>query len=224
MKKIERYAKKSVNKLDLSLKEKKELEVQFIDHMTEMYNNHKLDGFTENESIDYAIAMFKEGPQLKEEKYKSLNKVLILIFGIYCVIFTLIYIYVSRQDIFKHRFFDIRLLIPFNYLSYHITQIINYNSIQSIIELKRQVPLFLAFIPIGFFIPILTSKYKSFISNFKKFIYITFSLQVIKIIIGFGVFRMDYMLIHLFACLIGYVIFKFTLVMLENKNKLRIIQ
>lgn len=210
MNKIYKYAKKSVSKLDLSIKEKKELELQFIDHMNELYNNHKDNGFSEEDSLNYAINTFKANDYIysdKKEEKKEVDKLVFLFFGIYCVIFILIYIFISRQERFRMRF-DIRLLIPFKYLSYHIIQGFFYNSINSLNALKTQIPLFLAFIPIGFFIPIITCKYKSLLANFKKYLYITIGLQIIKIPIGFGRADIDYVLIHLLACLIGYFIFK----------------
>lgn len=219
MNKIYKYAKKSVNKMDLSVKEKNDLKIQFVDHMNELYNNYKLDGFSDKDSLKYAIDMFNDSNRIKEKKYKDLNRWILLFFGIYCLFFALIFIYVSRQDVFKLRF-DIRLLIPFRYLSHHLIQIINYNSINSINELKRQILLFLAFIPIGIFIPLVTSKYKSFISNFKKFVCITVGMQVLKIVIGLGRAEMDYILIHLLGCLIGYGLFKVIKSLIEKvQNK-----
>ncbi|MBS5938700.1 hypothetical protein [Clostridium sp.] len=59
MKEINKFAKKSVSKLDLSVKERKELEVEYIDNITAIYKEHLDDGFSEKESLDYAISIFK---------------------------------------------------------------------------------------------------------------------------------------------------------------------
>ncbi len=42
MNRICKYAKKSASKLDMPLKERRELELQFIDHITELYNNFNI--------------------------------------------------------------------------------------------------------------------------------------------------------------------------------------
>ena len=39
MKEINKFAKKSVSKLDLSVKERKELKVEYIDHITQYIKN-----------------------------------------------------------------------------------------------------------------------------------------------------------------------------------------
>ena len=58
MKEINKFVKKSVSKLDLSVKERKELEAEYIDHITEIYKEHLEDGFSEKESLEYAIKIF----------------------------------------------------------------------------------------------------------------------------------------------------------------------
>lgn len=216
MKEINKYAKKSVNKLDLSLKEKKELEIQFIDHMTELYNSHKLEGFSDEDSLNYAIEMFDDNTKTNKKNHIKIG--VFSVFTIYIIIFSLIYIYVSRSD-HSHVRVHINRLIPLKYLFY-LVQAFERDKLSTIEILKEQFLLFLAFIPMGIFIPIITKKYKSFIINFRRFIYLTLGLELLKIITGFGVCIIDYFLIHLLGCLIGYGIFKL-IIYLINKISIK---
>ncbi|MBD7916324.1 VanZ family protein [Clostridium sp. Sa3CUN1] len=217
MKEINKYAKKSVNKLDLSLKEKRELKIQFIDHMTELYNNHKLEGFSDEDSLIYAIEMFNDNTQTNKKNHIKFG--LISVFTIYIIIFSLIFVSVSRSDVSNIRL-NIYRLIPFQYFFY-LLQAFRQDKLSTIEILKEQILLFLSFIPMGIFIPIITEKYKSFILNLKKFIYFTLGLEIMKIILGFGIAKIDYFLIHLLGCLIGYVLFKLIIFLskkLSNKK------
>lgn len=221
MNKIQRYAKHSTKKLDLSIKERNDLYNQFVDHMTELYNDHLKEGFSEEESIDYAIKKFKDSTSISNE-YPYINIklyiIILIIFTIYCVFFFCVYFGVSRHDAYGFRY-DFKNIIPFRYITINLKQLILYNSTSSIYNFKLQLPLILAFIPIGFFMPIVTNKYKSFMCNLKVFIFIVVFLQLIKLPLLFGRPDIDYALLHLCGCLLGYSIYKLIFISTFSKIK-----
>lgn len=212
MKEINKYAKNLVKNLDLSLKEKKELELQYIDHITELFNSRKLEGFSDKDSFIYAIETFKENN--KESKFKTKEIILISFFILYMILFLVIFIAISRLEVF-HKRFSAYDLIPFQYFLRLIESFKSYEYI-AIRSLKQQIILFLIFIPMGIFIPLISKKYKSFIINFKKFIYLALGVEIIKLIIGLGHFRIDYFLLHLLACLTGFGLFKLMLYLFKK--------
>ncbi|MBS4959181.1 MAG: hypothetical protein KHZ99_19485, partial [Clostridium sp.] len=83
MNKICKYAKKSASKLDMPLKERRELELEFIDHMTEIYNNYKGEGYSEEDATIKSINTFKEGNFKVLNNSKKINKFLYFLFGLY---------------------------------------------------------------------------------------------------------------------------------------------
>lgn len=215
MNKISKYAKKSAKKLDITLKEKRELELQFIDHMTELYNNHKLQGFSEEESIDYAINTFKNDNIIDNNSLNklSLSKFYPLLFFMYFLVFISIYIYVSRLEVLRQ--ITIHRIIPFRTIYAVIYSAISNDSF-NISRLTNHLILFLAFIPIGFFIPLLISKYKAFIPNLKIYLCVTLILEIIKIPFSWYA-CIDYFLLHLLSCLVGYGLFKLVHYLISNK-------
>lgn len=207
MDKIYKYAKKSVSKLDMPLKERRELKIQFIDHMTELYNSYKDEGYSEDDAIIKSINTFNEGDFKEFHNNKKINKVLYFIFGLYCVGFALIYFYSSfRFDLFRTSI-NINWLIPFKYTSFHLTEAFKNNNM-SIEFLMAQLLLFIAFIPLGAFIPIITSKINSLVDNFKIYLFIVIALQLIKIPFKYGIVCIDYMIIGMIGCMIGYGLLK----------------
>lgn len=207
MNRIFKYAKKSASKLDIPLKERKELELQFIDHMTELYNNYKYEGYSEEEAIIKSINTFKEDDFNVLDNNKKTNKFLHFLFGLYCVGFALIYFYASFRFDFFHTRININCLIPFKYTSLNLIEAFK-NDSMSIEFLRAQLLFFIAFIPLGAFIPIIISKYNSFADNLKIYLFITIILQIIKIPLGYGIICIDYMIIGIVGCLIGYGLLK----------------
>lgn len=207
MNRICKYAKKSASKLDMPLKERRELELQFIDHMTELYNNYKDEGYSEEDATIKSINTFKEDDFKALDNRKKINKLLYFLFGLYCVIFALIYFYASFRFDFFHTRININWLIPFKYTLFHLTEAFQNNNM-SIEFLRVQLLFFIAFIPLGAFIPIIISKYNSFADNFKIYLFIAITLQLIKILLGYGIVCIDYIIIGIVGCLIGYGLLK----------------
>lgn len=221
MDKIYKYAKKSVSKLDITLKERRELKLQFIDHMTELYNSYKNEGYSEEDAIIKSINTFNEG-EFKEFDNNKINKIIYYIFGLYCVVFALIYVYSSfRFDLFRTSL-NIDWLIPFRHTSFEVIQAFKNN--QSSIEfLIAQLLLFIAFIPLGAFIPILTSRINSLFDNLKIHLFIVIVLQLIKIPFKYGIVCIDYMIIGIVGCLIGYGLLKMILKTISKIHTSKII-
>lgn len=207
MNKICKYAKKSASKLDMPLKERRELELEFIDHMTEIYNNYKGEGYSEEDATIKSINTFKEGNFKVLNNSKKINKFLYFLFGLYCIGFALIYFYASFRFDFFHTRININWFIPFRRILFHLTEAFQNNN-SSIEFLRVQLLFFIAFIPIGAFIPIITSKYNSFTDNFKMYLFIAITLQLIKIPLRYGIVCIDYMIIGIIGCLIGYGLLK----------------
>lgn len=207
MNKICKYAKKSVSKLDMTLKERRELELEFIDHMTEIYNNYKDEGYSEEDATIKSINTFKEDNFKVLDNSKKINKLIYFIFGLYCVGFALIYFYASFRFDFFHTRINIHWLIPFKRILFYLTEAFQNNN-SSIEFLRAQLLFFIAFIPLGAFIPIITSKYNSFADNFKIYLFIVVMLQLIKIPLRHGIICIDYMIIGIIGCLIGYGLLK----------------
>lgn len=222
MNRICKYAKKSAGKLDIPLKERKELELQFIDHMTELYNNYKYEGYSEEEATLKAINTFKEDDFNVLDNSKKINKLLYFLFGLYCVGFALIYFYASFRFDFFHTRININWLIPFKYILLNLMKALK-NDSMSIEFLRAQLLFFIAFIPLGAFIPIITSKYNSFANNFKIYLFIAIMLQLIKIPLGHGIVCIDYMIIGIIGFLIGYALLKMTHITILKVNTDKVI-
>ncbi|WP_195263304.1 VanZ family protein [Clostridium sp. 1001275B_160808_H3] len=222
MNKICKYAKKSVRKLDMTLKERRELELEFIDHMTEIYNNYKDEGYSEEDATIKSINTFKKDNFKVIDNSKKINKLLYFIFGLYCVGFALIYFYASFRFDFFHTRININWLIPFKRTLFHLTESFQNNNM-SIEFLKAQLLFFIAFIPLGTFIPIIISKYNSFADNFKIYLFISITLQLIKIPLGHGIVCIDYIIIGIVGCLIGYGLLKMIHKTILNVNTAKLI-
>lgn len=223
MKKINKFVKKSVSKLDLSVKERKELEAEYIDHITAIYKEHLEDGFSEKESLEYAIKIFKSDST--ENRSVGIRKnyiqvAVISLFIIYLLVLFSVYFYVSRMEILKGYGIGIYNIIPFRII-YRMIQTMFNSDIGSIMRLQHRIILFLTLIPMGIFIPILTSKYKSFLSNFKIYFLIVVFLEVVKIPFHSWV-SIDYVLLNLLSCIIGYAIMKFIQKFVVQKRTMKI--
>lgn len=208
MKEINKFVKKSVSKLDLSVRERKELEAEYIDHITEIYKEHLEDGFSEKESLDYAISIFKSdnwlGDSSINQKKNYIQFGLLSIFFIYLIVLVPIYFYISRMEVFKSGI-SINSFIPFRTIYAIITSSMD-GDFGNIMRLQRRIVLFLSLIPMGIFIPIITSKYKSFLSNLKIYLFIALFLELCKILFPWWI-SIDYILLNLISCIIGYGLF-----------------
>jgi glycopeptide antibiotics resistance protein len=175
--------------------------------MTEIYNNYKDEGYSEEDATIKSINTFKEDNFKVLDNSKKINKLIYFIFGLYCVGFALIYFYASFRFDFFHTRINIHWLIPFKRILFYLTEAFQNNN-SSIEFLRAQLLVFIAFIPLGAFIPIITSKYNSFADNFKIYLFIVVMLQLIKIPLRHGIICIDYMIIGIIGCLIGYGLLK----------------
>lgn len=223
MKEIKKFVKKSVGKLDLSVKERKELESEYIDHITSIYKEHLEDGFSEKESLDYAIRIFESDNWLSEssinQKKNYIQFGLVSIFLIYLIVLFPIYFFVSRMEVFKSGI-SINSFIPFRTIYGIITSSMD-GEFGSIMRLQRRIVLFLSLIPMGVFIPIITSKYKSFLSNLKIYLLIALFLELFKVLFPWWI-SIDYILLNLISCIIGYGLFTITRKYVVHKRAINI--
>lgn len=215
MNKINKYISKILNNIDVDKKTKCELRKEFTDHLIELKSEYLNKGYSEKDSIELAIKDFGKDEDLSDTFNNDINKtatfnkkiIVILLFIVYLVPFIGRFIYTSSWDASAMRF-SFTNIIPFSKI-YRILHSIYFNTVDysNYLWIQDQIILILLFIPIGIFIPLLANNINSFYNNLKLYILITCSLQIIKFILGIGVGNIDYALLHLLGCILGYLIF-----------------
>lgn len=225
MNELNKYISKILNNIDADKKTKCALRKEFTDHLIILKNEYSAKGYNEKDSIELAIKDFGNDIDLSDTFNNDINKtmafnkkiILIVCFIIYSVPFIGRFIYTSNWDASTTRFM-IKNLIPFSKI-YSILRSIYFNTFNysDYLWIQDQIILILLFIPIGIFIPLLTNSVHSFYNNLKLYILITCSLQIIKFIFGIGVGNIDYALLHLLGCILGYLIFNSSIKIINSR-------
>ncbi|BDR65699.1 VanZ family protein [Clostridium tetani] len=224
MNKINKYISKVLNNIDVDKKTKCELRKELTDHLIELKSEYLNKGYSEKDSIELAIKDFGKDEDLSDTFNNDINKtvtfnkkiIVILLFIVYLVPSIGRFIYTSSWDASAMRF-SFTNIIPFSKI-YPIIYKIYFNN-ADYLWIQDQIILILLFIPIGIFIPLLTNNINSFYNNLKLYILITCSLQLIKFILGIGVGNIDYALLHLLGCILGYLIFNSSIKIINTIKK-----
>jgi glycopeptide antibiotics resistance protein len=208
---IEKYVDNIVGELFLPRKEKRELKLQFIDHINSIKDDYIATGVSEYESIKLAINEFGNQEELKElvnNKFSIIPVSKNIINTIFFMFLFLLFGHYLKLDISEYateRIVSIKNFIPFLY----ITQIINsiIRSGFTVMNTDRIITYLVAFIPVGMLIPLVTNKYSSFKSNFKTYSLFSLGILIIRFIFNIGFVTIDHFILHLSGCIIGYIIY-----------------
>ncbi len=208
MYKEDRYINNLLCKIDLDEIEKDELRIQFKDHINQLKNEYIEEGLSNDDALNKAIVDFGNENNI----LSSYNKIHINIYVWRISLISLIsylfllfafLIHVSYVELPWLRFSLINItpfatLIPiFKSILAHG---VNINNIMIPIE-------FIAFIPVGILLPVVSKNFNKFIPNLKAFIAFTIAIQLLKFIFSIGRGNIDFALIHLFGCCIGYILY-----------------
>ena len=212
MSKIDTYISKVINPLDLDKKEANELKFQFKDHIISLKDEYLEKGYSIDEATDLALKNFGNEHNISEmfnnEKIAFFDNPKKVIISIFCAYLFILFAFLNRVSAFElpRLRFSILNIIPFATLI-PLVKYLLYNgpNVNTLI-----IPCeCLWFIPVGVLIPLISSKKtNSFKANLKIYIITVLSIQIIKFVIGIGRGNIDYAIIHLLGCLIGYGFYK----------------
>ncbi|MFT8347307.1 hypothetical protein [Clostridium saccharoperbutylacetonicum] len=220
MNKIDNYLNTILKKLDLSYKEKKELKLQFKDHILNLEESYLSEGYSPSEASNLAIKAFNNDEFIIEHFNNNSTKlfyicrilaaVSIIPIGImFGIVFNFVRLLAFRIDLYA--------LIPLNFTVPLIQNIID----KGIYHLHPvyDYRLFLTFlcIPIGFLIPIIINRLNSFIPSLKVFNIIFILLEIIDYHRN-----IDFILFSNLAFLLGYfllkILIKFNKIIFNKKS------
>ncbi|MFW6015568.1 MAG: VanZ family protein [bacterium] len=77
----------------------------------------------------------------------------------------------------------------------------------------------LAFIPLGFFLPLITRHYRKFFKVFFSSIFISLSVEILQLIYRVGIFDVDDIILNTFGGVLGYILYKILIYLNKKKNK-----
>lgn len=213
MSRIEKYVNNVLNQTNLQKKEKHELKIQFNDHINSLKEEHMKNGLEENEAVSLAIKEFNGESQLsysltpKDELKGIVKKIILILFYLY--MFVLLGHYLKLAGDSGTIRFVISCLIPFKYISSLIKNVSRYG--YNINNLDYIITYFVAFIPVGFFIPLVSNNLNTFKRNFLIYLTLVIGIIFVRIIFNLGLVFIDHGIMHLAGCIIGYNIYRITI-------------
>ncbi|AJA46680.1 hypothetical protein CPAST_c05800 [Clostridium pasteurianum DSM 525 = ATCC 6013] len=223
MNKEDAYIKNILKSLNLDRKESEELKIQFKDHISSLKKEYIDKGCNDEKATELALNDFGNENNITEmfnsgvsSDISNKKQISIVILCLYLFPFFAFLIRVAQFEMPYYRFSIINI-IPLATLIPILKSIFYYGTnINTLI-----IPLsFLAFIPIGILIPLINVKSNIFRNNLKLYIIVILSIQAIKFIIGIGRANIDFAIIQLLGCIIGYSIHK---ILIKSKNIKKIV-
>lgn len=211
MNKEDIYIRNILKKLNLDRKESEELKIQFKDHISSLKKEYIDKGCTDEKATELALNDFGNENNITEmfnsgvsSDINNKKKISIVILCLYLFPFFAFLIRVAQFEMPYYRFSIINI-IPLITLKSMLKSIFYYGPNFTILIILLS---FIAFIPIGILIPLINVNSNLFRNNLKLYIIIILSIQVGKTIIGLGRGNIDFAIIELLGCLIGYSIYK----------------
>lgn len=211
MRNVERYVNNIVGRMDISRKEKQEYKFQFIDHINSLKEEYMSEGISQEEACDLAIRDFGNDRQILvneefDSKLKGNTKFIVRsIFFIYCFILFGHYIKLAGIEGNGGNLVALKSLVPTKTLLGIIHGMAIYGFSNYYIDLI--LTYIVLFIPLGFLIPLIFINLKSLKKNMKLFTIIALGIQVAKLIFLHKVVNIDFALMNILGCFLGYKIY-----------------
>jgi len=229
-KKIETYIDKIVNQLNCDEEEKRGIIDEMRDHLHLLKNEYLDEGFTEEEATQKALESFGEQKQLTEGLKESLfhfHKVFRILFGLY--FFFVLYQLLFQRIIVRiidsvtgfewnryvvtspnsEGYFNILKqnsnIIPFKNTIGYITGSDRFNLD---IIINNTLGNILIFLPLGIFLPLIFKKYSRITKVMVASIVISFSIEVLQIVLQVGRFDIDDVILNTIGGILGFLLLK----------------
>lgn len=212
MNNIEKYVDSIIKEMNISKKERQEYRFQFIDHITALKEDYIKKGLSEDEAAKHAIKDFGSEIQILENgdfsrELKGKVKLIVsAVFIIYCTILFGHYIKLAGAEGNGGNLVALKSLIPIKTILGVMRGIAMYGFSNMYLDIL--ITYIIMFIPVGALIPLLSVKVKTLKSNIKVFIIIVLAFQFIKLIFLHKVVNVDFALMNLLGCFIGYQIYR----------------
>ena len=141
---------------------------------------------------------------------KRVREVILALFIIYCSLLAVILFLRNGRDLsVSFSDLDTRLnLVPFKTIRNYMTALEIGNISETVVR-NNLIGNFLLFLPMGYFLPIIT-KARNFLLIEIKVLILIVLVEVIQLITGLGSFDIDDIILNLTGSIIGYVIFSIT--------------
>ncbi len=220
MNKVDKHLNTMLKKLDLSYKEKKELKLQFKDHILNLEENYLSEGYAPNETSKLAIENFNNDEFIIEcfnNNSTKLSYLARILAAILLIPICIMFIVVFHRVIHSYFINNISPLIPLNFALPLIRNIIDKGIFY--LHAVNEDRLFLTFlcIPIGFLTPIIITRLNSCIPSLKLFNIFVILLEIID-----HHRNIDFIIFSNLAFLLGYflvkIIIKFNKIIFTKKS------
>ncbi|AXI08245.1 VanZ family protein [Oceanobacillus zhaokaii] len=234
-KKIETYINQIVSQLKCDEDEKREIIDEMQDHLTLLKNEYLDQGFTDEEATQKALASFGEQEPLTKGLQESLfpffkvsNKDTWILFSLYSLIilFMLLFqrIIIRITDYYINGITYNRYISTpldsegvFNFLKFNsnivpfkntIAYLTGTHHVNMDIIISNTLGNILIFLPLGIFLPLLFKKYSKFTKVIVASAVISFSIEVLQIVLKIGQFDIDDVILNVIGSIIGYLLLK----------------
>ncbi|WP_425449281.1 VanZ family protein [Dethiothermospora halolimnae] len=230
MNKFDEYIDKVLDKLQCDSNDKDELREEFKDHLNLLKEEYLNKGYEEDDAIKLSICDFGEENKIGKDLNQSINKTKKYIKNIFNIGFG-IYLFLLTYKLLISRLFGIfygpydmvrsKNLIPLETIKTYIYRFNHYNYWTWFDNLFGNI---IAFMPLGFLLPIVFGKCKSFKDTVMISVLFASSMEFLQYIFYLGVFDVDDIILNVIGAIIGFSIYKFLFVGLKYFKKEYIIK
>lgn len=219
MDRIVKHIEKIIVNVVCSDKEKEDLKLQFMNHLSSLKDEYIENGFSENEAISLAIKDFGNGSELiKEFKYYNTPySKKIKYFGLSCSIIYFLFLYLAlfnpmrntAQWVAGARMYGGYLGITINVIPLKTIwgYIVNISYSKLDIFLFNIFGNILLFIPLGIILCLILDKARLFRENIKIALVISLIIEVIRAILPLGVSDIAHVILHITGAAFGWLIY-----------------
>ncbi|MUK88508.1 VanZ family protein [Ornithinibacillus sp. L9] len=234
-KKIESYIDKIVSQLNCDEEEKREIIDEMRDHLYLLKNEYLDQGFTMEEAIQKSLVSFGEQKQLTKGLqeslfpfYKAFKIGVWILFGLYSfitlfkllfqrIIFRITDYTINGDTLNRYAFTPMNSEGFFEFIMFNSNIIPFKNTIEYLTGFERfntdiiinnTLGNILIFLPLGIFLPLLFKKYRRFTKVFVTSIVISFSVEILQLVLKIGQFDIDDVILNTTGSIVGFFLLK----------------
>lgn len=219
LKDIERYLNKIIKTLDCGPEEKKDIRLEFLDHLNLLKKEYIEKGYSEEEATKKAMKDFGEEHTVSSEMNKSVSKYRRIIKKSLKILWWLYILIIFYLLLSPFRRFHISSspvnLIPFKQISEYI---IRYNYYNFDIWFNNLFGNMLLFMPFGFMLPLCFRKGTDIKNSLFYVIMFSFFIEFFQNIFHVGIFDIDDIILNVMGGVIGFGVYKLLLKLLKHKK------
>lgn len=222
-KRFDNYINQIISGLKCSKEEKNDIKEEIKDHLTLLKAEYLEYGYSEDVAVQKALHSFGDGNHIQEGLqhslfpfYRLINISKWILFGLYSFILLWNLLFIRMLDRIRyaeytHSFFNLKVwklnsnIIPFRTVYEYLT---GFNRFNVDIIIHNTLGNILIFIPLGFFLPILFNKYKSFSKVCIASLLLTCIIEVLQLFLQIGQFDIDDIILNTIGGIAGYLIIK----------------